>query len=58
MSFLAGVGGLEPTANGFGDRYSTNCATPLRRVLVYNTPYVFVNGNFKKCQKNTMRNIS
>ena len=26
---LAGETGLEPAADGFGDRYSTNCATPL-----------------------------
>ena len=26
---MAGETGLEPAADGFGDRYSTNCATPL-----------------------------
>ena len=26
---MAGVEGLEPPAHGFGDRRSTNCATPL-----------------------------
>lgn len=27
--YYAGEAGLEPTTNGFGDRYATNCATPL-----------------------------
>lgn len=40
---LAGETGLEPAADGFGDRYSTNCATPLRRILVYNTVCSLVN---------------
>lgn len=48
---MAGVGGLEPTANGFGDRYSTNCATPLRRILVYNTLCVLVNDKIKNMWK-------
>lgn len=26
---LAGEEGLEPPADGFGDRYATNCAIPL-----------------------------
>lgn len=26
---MAGEEGLEPPADGFGDRYATNCAIPL-----------------------------
>ena len=34
---MAGVAGLEPTTRGFGDRCSTNWATPLR-----GSPYNFI----------------
>ena len=44
---MAGETGLEPATDGFGDRYSTNCATLLRRILVYNTLCIFVNGKKK-----------
>ena len=44
---MAGETGLEPAADGFGDRYSTNCATPLNRtqVIVYNTACFNVNAS-------------
>ncbi len=29
LFYLAGEEGLEPPTDGFGDRYSTNCAIPL-----------------------------
>ena len=33
---MAGEEGLEPPTDGFGDRYSTNCAIPLRNThIVY-----------------------
>jgi pyrroline-5-carboxylate reductase len=42
---LAGETGIEPATDGFGDRYSTNCATPLRTVEVYRVGLRCVNIN-------------
>lgn len=41
---MAGEKGLEPPTDGFGDRYSANCATPLRACIVYNISLLLVNG--------------
>ena len=39
--FLAGAGGLEPATHGFGDRYSTNWATPLCTRILYHILFAF-----------------